>query len=131
MRSHVVTHRRAFRVFWQEETTKADRKAMQMKLKGKERYDRTSHKLPDLPFGAIVQIQHTVQMRWQDIGEIIEERHGGHIFLVRSESGRVYWSNRQFLKLYSIHLHHDNRCNISTLLVLCSLLQNLSVCVLR
>ena len=70
-------------MFWQEETTKADRKALQFKLEAKERYDRASRKLPDLAFGAIVQIQHTVQKRWQKIGEIIEERHGGRIFLVR------------------------------------------------
>ena len=88
-------------MLWQKETTKADRKAVQMKLKAKERYDRTTRSLPNLPVGAIVRIQHPGQKRWQNVGEIIEERHGGRSFLVRSESGRVYWRNRRFLKMYS------------------------------
>ena len=83
MRSHVVTHREAFRVLWQKKTTKADREAVQMKLKAKERYDLHSHSLPNLPIGASMQIQHSVQKLWQNVGEIIEKRHGGCSFLVR------------------------------------------------
>ena len=44
----------------QKETTKADRKAVQMKLKAKERYDRHSRSLPNLPVGVIVRTQHPV-----------------------------------------------------------------------
>ena len=47
-------------MLWQIETTKADRKAVQIKLKAKERCGRHSHKLPDLPVGALVRIQHPI-----------------------------------------------------------------------
>ena len=66
-------------MLWQKETTKADRKAVQMKLKAKERYDHHSCILPDLPVGASVRIQDPVQKRWQNIGK---ECHGGRSFLV-------------------------------------------------
>ena len=100
MRSQVVTHRRAFRVLWKKEATRADRKAAHLKQKAKERYDQHTRRLPELPVGAIVRVQHPVRKRWQITGEVIEKRNNGRSFLVRSESGRVYWRNRRFLKLY-------------------------------
>ena len=66
----------------QKETTKGDHEAVQLKLKAKERYDHHSRTLPSLPVGAIVQIQHLVQKRWQNVSEITEVRHGGRSFLV-------------------------------------------------
>ena len=102
MRLHVVTHRRVPCVVAEGNyKLKADRKAVRLKLKARERYDRHSRSLPYLPVGAIVRIQLSVQKRWQNVGEIINERHGGRSFLVRSETGRIYWRNQRFLKFYS------------------------------
>ena len=119
-RSHVVTHCRAFRVMWQKETTKADREAVQMKLKAKECYDRHSRKLPDLPVGALVRIQHPIKKLWQNIGETIEERHGRRRFLVPTESGRVYWRHRQFFEVvFTFTMKTDARLQTCWCCALC------------
>ena len=77
---------------------KADRKAEQLRKKAKERYDRGARKLSTLAVGDVVRVQHHATKRWRLIGEIVEVNESGRSYLVKSETGRLYWRNRRFLR---------------------------------
>ncbi len=54
--------------------------------------------LKELSVGDMVRVQHHMTKRWDLIGEVIEIRPRGRSYLIRSESGRLYWRNRRFLR---------------------------------
>ncbi|QQP51307.1 Transposon Tf2-6 polyprotein [Caligus rogercresseyi] len=57
--------------------------------------------LSELKVGDIVRVQHGLTKKWNLIAEILEIRPRGRSYLVKTESGRLYWRNRRYLKLYA------------------------------
>jgi hypothetical protein len=78
----------------------ADRKATELKKKAKARYDASARPLEALAEGDIVRVQHAITKKWSLIAEVVEVRPRGRSYLIRSESGRLYWRNRKFLRRY-------------------------------
>ncbi|QQP57295.1 Transposon Tf2-6 polyprotein [Caligus rogercresseyi] len=64
-------------------------------------YDVGSKELSELKVGDIVRVQHGLTKKWNLIAEVLEIRPRGRSYLVKTESGRLYWRNRRYLKLYA------------------------------
>ena len=99
MRSKVVTHAGVFDVQWRQSRSRADEKAERLTAKAKERYNEHAKVLPRLPIGAVVRVQHPRTLLWDTIGEVIEQK-TGRSYIIRTESGRVFWRNRRFIRLF-------------------------------
>jgi hypothetical protein len=80
---------------------KADRKAVSLRAKAKDAYDVGSKELSELKVGDIVRVQHGLTKKWNLIAEVLEIKPRGRSYLVKTESGRLYWRNRRYLKLYT------------------------------
>ena len=99
MRSNVVTHHRAYRQEWKKGRTEADQKAATLRAKAKKRHDEHAKRLPVLKIRTVVRVQHPVTRRWSTIGEIIDQDRRARSYTIKTESGRVLWRNRRFLRL--------------------------------
>ncbi|QQP48538.1 Transposon Tf2-6 polyprotein, partial [Caligus rogercresseyi] len=95
--AHPVVYNRTDR----DRVIKADRKAVSFAPKAKAAYDVGSKELSELKVGDIVRVQHGLTKKWNLIAEILEIRPRGRSYLVKTESGRLYWRNRRYLKLYA------------------------------
>ncbi|QQP36067.1 Uncharacterized protein FKW44_021045, partial [Caligus rogercresseyi] len=95
--AHPVVYNRTDR----DRVIKADRKAVSLRTKAKAAYDVGSKELSELKVGDIVRVQHELTKKWNLIAEILEIRPRGRSYLVKTESGRLYWRNRRYLKLYA------------------------------
>ncbi|QQP34591.1 Transposon Tf2-6 polyprotein [Caligus rogercresseyi] len=93
--AHPVVYNRTDR----DRVIKADRKAVS--LRAKAAYDVGSKELSELKVGDIVRVQHGLTKKWNLIAEILEIRPRGRSYLVKTESGRLYWRNRRYLNLYA------------------------------
>ncbi|QQP51098.1 Transposon Tf2-6 polyprotein, partial [Caligus rogercresseyi] len=95
--AHPVVYNRTDR----DRVIKADRKAVSFRAKAKAAYDVGSKELSELKVGDIVRVQHGLTKKWNLIAEVLEIRPRGRSYLVKTESGRLYWRNRRYLKLYA------------------------------
>ncbi|QQP37681.1 Transposon Tf2-6 polyprotein [Caligus rogercresseyi] len=95
--AHPVVYNRTDR----DRVIKADRKAVSLRAKAKAAYDVGSKELSELKVGDIVRVQHGLTKKWNLIAEVLEIRPRGRSYLVKTESGRLYWRNRRYLKLYA------------------------------
>ena len=77
-----------------------DRLAIKLREKAKEQHDCKVRKLKELRPGTVVRVQQHLTKRWDLIGTIMEVNPRGRSYLVRSETGRLYWRNRKFIRLY-------------------------------
>ncbi len=100
MRTKLPSHPLALERTAQHEIKKADRRAANLRQKAKERYDSGAKELPELQVGDIVRVQHHVTKKWDLIAEVVEIKPRGRSYLVRSESGKLYWRNRRYLRRY-------------------------------
>ena len=100
MRSHAVTHYRLFKKEWQRKIEDVDMEAARLRAKSKAYYDERTKPLAALDVGTVVRVQHPVSHRWDEIAEVIEKKHSGRSYVVRTESGRVFLRNRRFLRLF-------------------------------
>ncbi len=103
MRTRLPSHPQVFSPVLQRDIRQADKKALQLRAKAKARWDTGSHSLGELKVGDIVRVQHHITKRWDLIAEVMTKHVRGRSYLVKSETGRLYWRNRQFLK----RLHVD------------------------
>ncbi|QQP42541.1 Uncharacterized protein FKW44_017243, partial [Caligus rogercresseyi] len=67
--------------------------AVSLRAKAKAAYDVGSKELSELKVGDIVRVQHGLTKKWNLIAEVLEIR--------PHKSGRLYWRNRRYLKLYA------------------------------
>ncbi|QQP40014.1 Transposon Tf2-6 polyprotein, partial [Caligus rogercresseyi] len=74
--------------------------AVSLRAKAKAAYDVGSKELSELKVGDIVRVQHGLTKKW-NLAEVLEIRPRGRSYLVKTESGRLYWRNRRYLKLYA------------------------------
>ena len=49
----------------------------------------------------MVRVQHAIKKTWDMIAEIVEMKPRQRSYLVRTETGRLYWRNRRFLRRFS------------------------------
>ncbi len=84
----------------QKERRIADRKAEELRRKAKRKYDQGARELPSLQIGDVMQVQHAQKKTWDLIAEVVDIKLRGQSYLVKSETGKLYWRNRWFLKKY-------------------------------
>ncbi len=73
---------------------------MRLRKKAKEQHDSKACKLVELRPGAVVRVQHHHTKRWDLIGTIMEVKPRERSYLVRTETGRLYWKNTKFIGPY-------------------------------
>ncbi len=78
----------------------ADWLAVKLREKAKDQHDSRECKLEQLDPGTVVRVQHHLTKTWDLIGMVMEVKSRGRSYLVRSETGRLYWRNRKFIKPY-------------------------------
>ncbi len=100
MRTTMPSHPLVFKRSVRKEIREADKKAAKLREKAKVQYDSTAKELSKLRVGTIVRVQHMVHKTWDLVGEVVEVDERGRSYLVRSETGRLYWRNRRFLRRY-------------------------------
>lgn len=100
-RTPLPSHPVIFNKVDQRKILKADQRALELKRKAKVRYDQGSRELTQLSVGDVVQVQHAHKKHWGLIAEVVEVDQRGRSYRVRSETGRLYWRNRRFLRLYN------------------------------
>ena len=96
--TRLPTHPLVFNCPIQDEIWKADKKVRQLRELAKARYDQGTQKLGVLEVGDVVRVQHHMRKCWDLIGKIEEVNRLGRSYLVRLETGRLYWRNRRFIK---------------------------------
>ena len=102
LRSQLLTHPTALKQEWREQRNALDKAATLLMAKAKTQHDEHARPLSILAPGAVVRVQHPRTKRWDTIAEVIEQKPSGRSYAVKTESGRVYWRNRRFLRLYLV-----------------------------
>ncbi len=87
---------------------KADKKAHLLKEKAKTRYDQGAKEMNKLTIGDIVRVQHQVTKRWDLVAEVTGIKERWRSYQVKSETGRLYWRNRRFLRPYNPVIANHN-----------------------
>ncbi|ODN00004.1 Transposon Tf2-6 polyprotein [Orchesella cincta] len=100
IRTKLPLHRAQFAKEWRKQMAEADTRASRLKEKALSHYNTTARPLPHLKRGEIVRVQDPVTKEWTRIGEVIDAHHRGRSYTIRTESGRVFWRNRKFLRRY-------------------------------
>ncbi len=90
-------HPQVFHPDLRKQIRNADKKALQLRAKAQQRCE-DAKEVGNLDVGDIVQVQHHIRKRWNLIGEIVKVK--PYSYLVRSETGRLYWRNKQFIRPY-------------------------------
>ena len=99
LRSRMPAHHKSFLPECQKEADEVDQKAQVLKEKAKFRYNNRSRSLKPLKVGDSVRVQGDNGKRWDRIGKIVDIGKFRD-YLVAVPSGRSYWRNRRFLKLF-------------------------------
>ena len=100
MRTVLPAHPQVFHHILRKKIQKADKRAMQLRAKAREAYDKNARKLKELKLGDIVRVQHHITKKWDLIGEITKIQPRQRSYLVKSETGRLSWRNRRYLRLF-------------------------------
>ena len=97
LRSNVPAHHSAFAKEHQEAMEECDRKRMINQEKADLRYNRSAKPLPEFKMGDHVNIQHHKTGLWDKNGIIVgvgKKRD----YMIKLNSGRIYWRNRRFIR---------------------------------
>ncbi|ODM89103.1 hypothetical protein Ocin01_17579 [Orchesella cincta] len=105
IRTKLPLHRAQFAKEWRKQMAEADTRASRLKEKAVSHYNTTARPLPHLTRGEIVRVQDPVTKEWTRVGEVIDVHHRGRSYTIRTESGRVFWRNRKFLRRYYKEQH--------------------------
>ena len=100
LRSKVLSHPSAFQQQWREQRDALDRAATTLAAKAKAQHDLRAKPLWVLQPGTVVRVQHPRTKRWDTIAEVVERKTSGRSYGVKTESGRMLWRNRRFLRLF-------------------------------
>ena len=63
----------------------------------KAKFDQVAQTLSTLDLGSKVRVQNPISKKWDIFGEVEQLKH--RRYLIRLDTGRVYWRNRRFLRL--------------------------------
>ena len=100
LRSQVLAHPSAFKPDWHDLRNTIDQAASSLAAKARQRHDQHAKPLPVLRHGTVVRVQHPRSKRCDTVPEVIEVKRSGRSYGVKTESGRVLWRNRRFLRLF-------------------------------
>ena len=100
LQSQVLAHPSAFNQEWRDLRNTIDQAASSLAAKARQRHDQHAKSLPVLRHGTVVRVQHPRSNRWDTVAEVIEVKRSGRSYGVKTESGRVLWRNRRFLRLF-------------------------------
>ena len=100
LRSQVLAHPSAFKQEWRDLRNTIDQAASSLAAKAQQRHDQHAKPLPVLRHGTVVRVQHPRSKRWDTVAEVIEVKRSGRSYGVKTESGRMLWRNRRFLRLF-------------------------------
>ena len=100
LRSKVLSHPSAFQQQWCEQRDALDRAATTLAAKAKAKHDLRAKPVSVLQPGTVVRVQHPRTKRWDTIAEVVERKTSGRSYGVKTESGRMLWRNRRFLRLF-------------------------------
>ena len=96
----MLAHPSAFKQEWRDLRNTIDQAASSLAAKAQQRHDQHAKPLPVLRHGTVVRVQHPCSKRWDTVAEVIEVKRSGRSYGVKTESGRVLWRNRRFLRLF-------------------------------
>ena len=102
METELSSHPQVVKPFLRQRKKKADRNAPTLRAKAKEGYGVGARTLSELKVGDIVCVQHQATKRWDLIAEVKKISGSRKSYLVLSETGRLYWRNRRFLRPYRV-----------------------------
>lgn len=88
----------AFRPDLCQTLREADQRATELRAIVKLRYDAGAHALKGLASGDIVRVQHSQSKLWDTLGEVIKKFPNRQSYLIKTETGRLKWRNRRFLR---------------------------------
>ncbi len=94
--AHPVIYKKDIR----DRIREADRLAVRLQEKAKEQHNSKERKLVELRPETVVRVQQHMTKCWDLIGTIIDVKSRGRSYLVRSETGRLYWRKRKFIRPY-------------------------------
>ncbi len=100
MRTMLPAHPVIYKKIIQKEIRDADKKALALREKAAARYNTGARKLGELKVGDIVRVQHHMTKEWNLIAEIVEIDARKRSYRIQSETGRLYWRNRRYLRPY-------------------------------
>ncbi len=100
MRTKLPSHPQVFKPILHKQIREADKKAAMLRAKAKRLYDKGARTLKELQVGDVVRVQHHQTKRWDLIGEVVRTKPRGRSYLIKSETGRLYWRNRRYLRIY-------------------------------
>eukprot|EP00094_Tigriopus_californicus_P014519 TCALIF_14151-PA protein Name:"Protein of unknown function" AED:0.23 eAED:0.23 QI:0/-1/0/1/-1/1/1/0/111 len=98
MRPPLPAHPLTFNKVDQWRLRKGDLKAAKLRYQAKDRYDSGALELPKLKIGDVVRVQHDTQKRWDLVSEIVGIDKRGCSYYVCTETGKLYWRNRRYLR---------------------------------
>ena len=99
LRSRLPVHHSAFDPIWTKIADAADKKKAELSEKATDHYNSTARDHKPFRVGQHVCVQDTTSKRWDKVGEIVGI--GMHCdYRVKMPSGRTWWRNRRYLRLY-------------------------------
>jgi hypothetical protein len=78
----------------------ADQACERLRAKAKARYDGRAKKLEELGPGDVVLVQNPATKLWDMMGEVMKKYPERSSYMIKTESGRLKWRNRRFLRPY-------------------------------
>eukprot|EP00096_Caligus_rogercresseyi_P009185 TRINITY_DN3073_c0_g1_i5.p1 TRINITY_DN3073_c0_g1~~TRINITY_DN3073_c0_g1_i5.p1 ORF type:complete len:487 (-),score=50.01 TRINITY_DN3073_c0_g1_i5:32-1492(-) len=100
MRSLLPSGPAAFRPEVKEKLFWAEQRGERIRQKANEQYDESAKDLQELRPGKVVLIQQPSTKLWDTLGEVIRRFSGRRSYLIKTETGRLKWRNRRFLRPY-------------------------------
>ncbi len=100
-----------FRKGFRKVLLNADRRSEMLKAEAKTRYDAHAKPLAKLDYGDIVRVQHQHTKKWDLVAQVVEIWPRLRSYLVRTECGRLYRRNRQYLRRYNEPVSEDKAGN--------------------
>ena len=101
LRSNIPAHHKAFAKEHQQAMDECDRKKVIRQEKSDSRYNKSAKPLPPFAIGHHVNIQHHKTGLWDKNGTIVGIG-SNRDYLIKLNSGRVYWRNRRFLRTHHV-----------------------------
>ena len=99
LHSRLTVHHSAFDPIWTKIADAADKKKAELSEKATDHYNSTARDHKPFRVGQHVRVQDTTSKRWDKVGEIVGiNMH--HDYRVKMSSGRTWWRNRHYLRLY-------------------------------
>ena len=92
----------AFTTPIQKVIEEADRRAVSLRQKAKEQFDKRTKSLKKLEVGGIVLVQDPVTKLWDKVAVIQDIARRNRSYTLKTETGRILWRNRRFIKPYKV-----------------------------